>query len=459
MKPHFLNLALTVLLSWGGSILPIFMAGPGSTAAAADILSYTLMNADTNGEIMPLTPGMTLDFATLPTRNLNIRANTSDGPVGSVVFNLTGPENRTSTENIAPYALFSDFQGDYFPWTPPLGEYRLLATPYDGPDGTGTTGAPLTLRFTVTSTIAAVVTYTLVNADTDTDIQPLSPGATLNLAALPTRNLNVRANPNALPVSSVKFTLSLAGSEIRNSVENIPPYALFSDLAGNYDPWTPAVGNYVLIAVPFDGLNGTGNAGVGLTIAFSVVDAPLPVQLSAFSAEVLHPDAVLVRWSTATEVNNKEFVVERSLDGNFFAALSTVPGHGSTSQAQNYRYEDKQLPAQTATLYYRLRQVDIDGKTTFSSVRTVALQARGPAAALLVYSDPTAGGKVQYSFTGPTAGNEVMDLYSITGQRQGQYRVAATGAGHVPVAGLPSGVYVLRIVTATGSHTGRFVLP
>jgi hypothetical protein len=90
------------------------------TSVAGQLASFTLVNADTDQDIQQLTAGITLNLATLPTRNLNIRANTSPTTVGSVVFDLSGAQTRSQTETLAPYALFSDVSGNYNPWTRPL---------------------------------------------------------------------------------------------------------------------------------------------------------------------------------------------------------------------------------------------------------------------------------------------------------------------------------------------------
>ncbi|GAC1590002.1 MAG: hypothetical protein NVS3B25_08090 [Hymenobacter sp.] len=113
------------------------------------VSSYTLVNADTNADIQTLTSGTVLNLATLPTRNLNIRANTTAGTVGSVVFALGGAQVQNHTENVAPYALFSDNNGAYNPWTPAPGAYSLTARTYDGADGGGTAGTALAISFTV----------------------------------------------------------------------------------------------------------------------------------------------------------------------------------------------------------------------------------------------------------------------------------------------------------------------
>ncbi|SHJ59651.1 hypothetical protein SAMN02745146_3475 [Hymenobacter daecheongensis DSM 21074] len=117
-------------------------------------------------------------------------------------------------------------------------------------------------------TTSAVTSFTLVNADTDEDIKTLGSVDSVNLALLPTRNLNIRANTSPATVGSVVFVLSGADSQLQT--ESVPPYALFSDVAGNYNPWTPPVGTYSLTATPYSEAGGAGSAGAALTIGFRV---------------------------------------------------------------------------------------------------------------------------------------------------------------------------------------------
>jgi hypothetical protein len=90
-----------------------------------------------------------LNLATLPTRNLNIRGNTSPATVGSVRFALDNITN-FRTESASPYTLAGDDNGDYLNWTPALGQHTLKATPYSKGGATGTTGTPHTVIFNVT---------------------------------------------------------------------------------------------------------------------------------------------------------------------------------------------------------------------------------------------------------------------------------------------------------------------
>ncbi|MCU7551871.1 choice-of-anchor D domain-containing protein [Chitinophagaceae bacterium LB-8] len=125
----------------------VSLTGTGTTAKVS---SFSLINATTNQVIRTMVNNDVISLASDGT-SLNIKANTSPATVGSVVFNLTGAQNKNTTESIAPYALFADNNGDYYSWTPPTGSYTLKATPYSARGGTGTAGSPLTIAFSVTN--------------------------------------------------------------------------------------------------------------------------------------------------------------------------------------------------------------------------------------------------------------------------------------------------------------------
>lgn len=242
-------------------------------SSAPSVTGFTLVNADTDADLGPLANGATVNLATLPTRNLNVRANTTPSPTGSVLFGLDGtPALRI--ESTAPFALMGDSGGDYAPWTPGLGSHALSATPYSGGGATGTAGATFAVTFSVVDNVPppppglSVSSFTLINADTDQDLGPLTNGASVNLATLPTRNLNVRANTNPATVASVRFGYDGATSV---SVESAAPYAFMGDSGGDYAPWTPSAGSHTLTATPFSGAGATGTAGGSLSVTFTVI--------------------------------------------------------------------------------------------------------------------------------------------------------------------------------------------
>jgi len=151
---------------------------------------------------------------------------------------------------------------------------------------------------------------------------------------------------------------------------------------------TPVTGRYVR-------LNGTKR---GTTIAdngyslyeFEIngtLQQPLPITLTSFRAAA-QGAAVGLSWATASEQNSASFEVQRAAPNQAFSTLGTVAGAGTTQQAHTYRYVD--MAPLLTTAYYRLKQVDTDGKYTYSPVVAVlAATQAAPALALRSYPNPT----------------------------------------------------------------------
>ena len=97
----------------------------------------------------------------------------------------------------------------------------------------------------------------------------------------------------------------------------------------------------------------------------------LPVSLAHFKGHNLKK-TILLEWQTSTELNNDYMAIERSADGKQFQEIGRVNGAGTTNTPQQYSFTDR-APFLGAN-YYRLRQVDYDGKTTFHDVITVNYQ-------------------------------------------------------------------------------------
>jgi large repetitive protein len=145
---------LTVTMDGNKTITATFTQLP---TGGQQVVSYTLINSQTNTDIMTITNGSTLNIAGL--NGVNIRANTSPAIVGSVVMNLSGATTNNRTESTAPYAQFGDSNGNYSNGTLNLGNHTLTATPYTSSGGNGTAGTPLTVNFTVVNQSAS--SYTL----------------------------------------------------------------------------------------------------------------------------------------------------------------------------------------------------------------------------------------------------------------------------------------------------------
>ncbi|WP_370090503.1 lamin tail domain-containing protein [Ekhidna sp.] len=89
---------------------------------------------------------------------------------------------------------------------------------------------------------------------------------------------------------------------------------------------------------------------------------PLPVELLSFTVEEEFGNAVL-KWATISEVNNDGFLVQKSIDGDKFYSIGYISGNGNTNDLQTYNYVDN---AAYQKSYYRLKQVDFDGKFEYS---------------------------------------------------------------------------------------------
>ena len=242
---------------------------------------------------------------------------------------------------------------------------------------------------------------------------------------------------------------------------DLQPYS--SALAGGDQapaagPWTPEAGSVRRPPVLPDSastLRLTGLAHLsGWTLGGAA--APLPVQLVAFTAEAQHPDALL-RWTTASEKNTAYFDVEASRDGRTFAAVGRVPGTGTSAQAHRYELRDAGLARYGApVVYYRLHQVDADGRSSYSAVRPVRASGTADHPAALpnpFHSD------LQVQLTAAAAGPALLVLRDALGREcLRQTTPLEAGAATVPVPGaatLPAGLYLLTITQGGRSERVR----
>jgi len=231
----------------------------GATEYGSDARAVTelvLVDTDADADVQPLADGALVYRPGLPP-NLSIRAATLPSPVGSVRFTLDGVQHRI--ENIVPYALQGDVDGDYAPALLTSGSHTLRVEPFELADAQGAAGAPREITFTV------VYGFELIDTDTDQPIRGLASGDVLRLSTLPPR-FTIRANPQPATVGSVRFTLD----GVEHRVENIAPYALQGDVDGDYAPVTLAPGAHVLTAQPFSAADASGTPGALLQLAFEV---------------------------------------------------------------------------------------------------------------------------------------------------------------------------------------------
>ncbi len=182
------------------------------------------------------------------------------------------------------------------------------------------------------------------------------------------------------------------------------------------------------------------------------VTTPLPVELLHFEA-IPQGREVRLAWATASESNNRWFTVERSGDALDWEAVATLQGAGNSTQPLEYSTRD--LAPLAGTSYYRLRQTDHDGRTTFSEARPVV---RGMPAPVIIYPNPARG---PFSvMLDPMEEDATVELVDMDGRVLWQRTSAGAGTRVlVDMAELPAAMYMVRIASGQHSRAGRLVVP
>jgi hypothetical protein len=100
------------------------------------------------------------------------------------------------------------------------------------------------------------------------------------------------------------------------------------------------------------------------TWAVARQDAPLPIELISFNAQVVKNKEVLCDWLTASEINNDYFTLERSRNNYNFEFVAQIDGAGNSTLLNTYSFTDKN--PYSGVSYYRLKQTDFDGSLSYS---------------------------------------------------------------------------------------------
>ena len=164
----------------------------------------------------------------------------------------------------------------------------------------------------------------------------------------------------------------------------------------------------------FTGATGTNPPGAYTTAKNNIINAAnlLPVELIYFSAQE-KDGAVQLNWSTAAEIENKGFEIERSENGIQFSSIDFVDGQGTTTITQNYSYEDQSINSGT-TYYYRLKQIDFDGDMEYSNVVTILIGT--PLEQLSIYPNPNISGPVNLQFLSPVSNPAQIKVIDLSGR-------------------------------------------
>jgi len=191
---------------------------------------------------------------------------------------------------------------------------------------------------------------------------------------------------------------------------------------------------------------------------FGIDVVPVPVELISFSATTDSKN-VNLNWATATETNNSGFEIERRYDKTDWLEIGFVPGHGTTTEKQNYSYIDQNV---NAGIYsYRLKQVDFDGTFEYSNEILVNVTASLEFTLDQNFPNPfNPNTLIKYSI--PKSSQVSLKIFNTLGQEMetlvNEEKQVGTYEVNWNASNLQSGVYFYRIQAGSYVETKKMVL-
>lgn len=184
------------------------------------------------------------------------------------------------------------------------------------------------------------------------------------------------------------------------------------------------------------------------------IEGALPLSWVSFTAEKSGTYDALLKWSTANEISNDHFEIQRSKDAVSFISLQTIGAGKNSNMVQNYSYTDIHIPYGIS--YYRIKQVDKDGKYSYTKIARVTLDKNG--ISWSVMPNPAT------DHTTILFNSDAFDVHVYLADGSGKiiYRnvLASVTAGsqlNIRVNSLPKGAYILRVVTGNEIRTQKII--
>jgi Secretion system C-terminal sorting domain len=184
---------------------------------------------------------------------------------------------------------------------------------------------------------------------------------------------------------------------------------------------------------------------------------PLPITLEYFTARKNNATSSLLNWKTSQEINTAFFDIERSNDAIGFKKIGKVNAAGNSNVGIEYSFTDNN-PLQGLN-YYRLKQIDIDGKFVYTPARLVLFDKLN-AATVKYYPNPTNGILTIELATINSNEIRVVNICNATGAVVNQLKIAANAGSkmQIDLSKYAKGIYFVQVKTATVNSTERIIL-
>ena len=188
------------------------------------------------------------------------------------------------------------------------------------------------------------------------------------------------------------------------------------------------------------------------------VQTALSVKLTSFTV-TKDGNYSLLKWTTESELDNEYMDVQRSTDGINFTSVGTVQGNGTSDLAHNYQFSDP-IGGLSGMVYYRLRDVDADGKGSYSKIIALRLDGAAMSTAFSVYPNPFVS-NVKLNITSTKEAKATVVISNLAGQQvAAQAVLLQNGYNIVVLQGLKSlvpGLYIVEFTTEDGKFAQKIV--
>jgi Secretion system C-terminal sorting domain len=183
----------------------------------------------------------------------------------------------------------------------------------------------------------------------------------------------------------------------------------------------------------------------------------LPLNLIDFNA-VLNKSKVDLKWITTSEKNVNHFEVERSADGINYSEAALVFAYGNTTENKTYTFANDISNLQNGVLYYRLRSVDDDGKSSLSGVRIIRIGKQSELLSMVVYPNPVSS-ELRLTLPASWQTKEVtLEVFNQSGQRAKALKSGnANQTETIIVNELAKGFYLVKASCGTETVQQKFI--
>jgi hypothetical protein len=218
------------------------------------------------------------------------------------------------------------------------------------------------------------------------------------------------------------------------------------------DPCTPGT-YYDIIGANYTGFSDFAPGG-GIA-----PPTPLPVELIYLSAEAVDNSFIKLSWATAMELNNLGFEVQRGTDGVNFSPRGWVEGNNNSTGTLLYSFDDLAVAANTI-YYYRLKQLDYDGRFTYTHIVSAIINSEVSVSVSEFIPNPAANNTILYIYS-PSETAVSIRLYDMLGQivqQQNREIMAGTTPLDLVLGNLAAGTYSVILKVGDTYFSKRLVI-